>query len=124
MKKDHLFWIYPVIYLGLLVIAINWDKRGELISGMENNDSKSYPAETTEISTSANGFIEPANLDLIPSTTGFVKGNTPDRSNYSDYNLSGKYDSMHISADSLLYSWYELEKNMIHPKPASRISAD
>ena len=63
MKKDHLFWIYPVIYLGLLVIAINWDKSDMVTSAAENDDSKLYATETTDMQNRISGNLGSGNQD-------------------------------------------------------------
>lgn len=49
MKKDYLFWCYPLIYLGLLVMAIKWDngtKVSAAITDVDVDTSITNPAKT------------------------------------------------------------------------------
>jgi len=124
MKKDHLFWIYPVIYLGLVVIAINWDKSDMVTSAAENDDSKLYATETTDMQNRISGNLESGNQDYNSSARSLLPGNIPEKPVQSVYSLSGKYDSMRITADSLLYSWFEFENDMPDPLPDTVVAID
>lgn len=44
MKKDYLFWFYPTVYLGLLIMALHWDSHNirtvsdtEIITGIDSS---------------------------------------------------------------------------------------
>jgi len=51
VKKDYLFWLYPIVYVGLLVIVICWDRNtGKPAGGDVNTDtSLTLPAKNSTV---------------------------------------------------------------------------
>jgi hypothetical protein len=115
MKKDHLFWMYPVIYFGLLVIAINWTNSDLVISAAEDDDSNIYASETSGVQTRISGNLGSGNQDYNPSEFSLMSGNIPERPSSSQYIVSGRYDSMHIPVKGLLYRWIEFDNDTPDP---------
>jgi len=85
VKKDYLFWLYPIVYVGLLVIVICWDRNtGKPAGGdvaknptvedlkiIKSADSASMPTDTIierlNFTTNLDSRYPDDNIDIQPA---------------------------------------------------------